>query len=127
MMTKLKLTVMNQDAGREVAGRKVRLSVTRLVLLLAEDGTRLSGTTPAKKRVIRICQAISSETGRNKIYWTQDSGHQAQPDDERLGQLLLSGAGQQSLSGCGSTRPWTAAQWLRAKHKPSKASVGISR
>jgi len=31
-----------------------------------KTGRAYLGTVPAKKRVIRICQAISSETGRNK-------------------------------------------------------------
>jgi len=70
-MTKLKLTVNETRRGSRSCRKKVRLSGLHVwSLLLAEDGTRLLGTTPAKKRVIRICQAISSETGRNKIYWT---------------------------------------------------------
>lgn len=35
-------------------------------MLLAKDGTGYLGTTPSKKRVQRICEAISQETGRNK-------------------------------------------------------------
>ena len=43
----------NQDAGLEAAGREVRLSGLHVwPVLLAEDGTRLSGHGPSKKRVI---------------------------------------------------------------------------
>jgi len=65
--------------------------VTRLSLLLAEDGRAYLGTTPAKKRVIRICQAISSETGRNKILLDHRQWSQAQPDDERLANYFCLG------------------------------------
>jgi len=127
MMTKLKLTV------NETKTRVAKLPEEKFDFLgytfgrcySPKTGRAYLGTTPAKKRVIRICQAISSEN------WTQqnptgpqDSGHQAQPDDERLGQLLLSGAGQQSYRAVDQHARGRLRQWLRAKHKPSKASVG---
>jgi len=103
---------MKQKPGREVAGRKVDFLVTLLVVATRRRGTRLSGHDTAKKRVIRICQ----EQQRN---WTQQNPtdtRQWSPsstDDERLGQLFCLG-GQQSLSGCGSTRRGRLRQWLRA-------------
>jgi len=40
-------------------------------VLLAEEGRVYLGTVPSKKRVQRICRAISDETGRDKVW--QDS------------------------------------------------------
>jgi len=69
MMTKLKLTVNeNQDAGREVAGRKVRLSGLHVwSLLLAEDGRAYLGTTPARQD-----SHLSGDQQRN---WTQTKSY----------------------------------------------------
>jgi RNA-directed DNA polymerase len=68
MMTKLKLTV------NETKTRVSKLPEEKFDFLGYTFGCRYSpktgraylGTAPAKKRVIRICQAISSETGRNR-------------------------------------------------------------
>ena len=68
MMTKLKLTV--NDTKTRVA----RLPEEKFDFLgytfgrcySRQTGRAYLGTVPAKKRVIRICQAISGETGRNK-------------------------------------------------------------
>ena len=38
-----------------------------------QTGRAYLGTVPSKKRVIRICEAISSETGRNKTLLEQDT------------------------------------------------------
>ena len=38
-----------------------------------QTGRPYLGTVPSKKRVIRICEAISSETGRNKTLLEQDT------------------------------------------------------
>ena len=42
-------------------------------MLFAEDGTAHLGTKPSKKRVQRICKAISRETGRNKTLLAQET------------------------------------------------------
>ena len=68
MMTKLKLTV------NETKTRVAKLPEEKFDFLgysfgrcySPKTGRAYLGTVPAKKRVIRICQAISSETGRNK-------------------------------------------------------------
>src|SRR5713226_331578 len=68
MMTKLKLTV------NETKTRVCKLPEEKFDFLgytfgrcySPKTGRAYLGTVPAKKRVIRICQAISSETGRNK-------------------------------------------------------------
>lgn len=66
MMTKLKLE-RDEDAGLQAAGRKVRLSWVHVwSLLFAEDGRAYLGTTPSKKRVQRICEAISEMTKRKQ-------------------------------------------------------------
>jgi hypothetical protein len=68
MMTKLKLTV------NETKTRVSKLPEEKFDFLgytfgrcySAKTGRAYLGTVPAKKRVIRICQAISSETGTNR-------------------------------------------------------------
>ena len=82
------------------------------------------GTVPSKKRVQRICRAISDETGRDKVWQDlEDDRGEAQSDDDRLGQLLLSGASQQSLQ-CGRyTRPQEAASVVM--RQTQRAAAGI--
>jgi hypothetical protein len=68
MMTQLKLTV------NETKTRVCKLPEERFDFLgytfgrcySPKTGRAYLGTTPSKKRVTRICQAISKETGRNK-------------------------------------------------------------
>jgi RNA-directed DNA polymerase len=68
MMTKLKLTV------NETKTRVSKLPEEKFDFLgytfgrcySSKTGRAYLGTVPAKKRVIRICQAISGETGRNR-------------------------------------------------------------
>jgi group II intron reverse transcriptase/maturase len=68
MMTKLKLTV------NETKTRVAKLPEEKFDFLgytfgrcySPKTGRAYLGTIPAKKRVIRICQAISGETGRNR-------------------------------------------------------------
>ncbi len=75
-----------------------------------KTGRAYLGTVPSKKRVIRICEAISEMTGRNQTLLDQENGgREAQPHDDWMGQLLLSRASQQSLPGGGTTRPQEAA------------------
>ena len=64
----------DEDAGLQAAGREVRFSGVHVwALLLAETGRTYLGTVPAKKRVIRICEAIGSETGRDRTLLDQET------------------------------------------------------
>ena len=83
-----------------------------------KTGRAYLGTVPSKKRVNRICEAISErDRTRQNPAGSSRRGRQAQPHDDRLGQLLLSGSGQQGLPGSGCTRPQRLRQWLCEKHK----------
>jgi group II intron reverse transcriptase/maturase len=68
MMTKLKLTV--NEAKTQVAKLPEEkfdfLGYTFGRCYAAKTGRAFLGTVPAKKRVMRICQAISCETGHNR-------------------------------------------------------------
>jgi group II intron reverse transcriptase/maturase len=68
MMTKLKLTVNeNKTRVSKLPEEKFDfLGYTFGRCYSPKTGRAYLGTVPAKKRVIRICQAISSETGRNR-------------------------------------------------------------
>ena len=68
MMTKLKLTVNdNKTRVSKLPEDKFDfLGYTFGRCYSPKTGRAYLGTVPAKKRVIRICQAISSETGRNR-------------------------------------------------------------
>jgi group II intron reverse transcriptase/maturase len=73
MMTKLKLTV------NETKTRVAKLPEDKFDFLgytfgrcySAKTGRAYLGTVPAKKRVMRICEAISSETGHNRTLLDQ--------------------------------------------------------
>jgi group II intron reverse transcriptase/maturase len=73
MMTKLKLTV------NETKTRVAKLPEEKFDFLgytfgrcySTKTGRAYLGTVPAKKRVMRICQAISSETGHNRTLLDQ--------------------------------------------------------
>jgi group II intron reverse transcriptase/maturase len=75
MMTKLKLTV------NETKTRICKLPEGKFDFLgysfgrcySPKTGRAYLGTVPSKKRVIRICQAISSETGRNRTLLDQET------------------------------------------------------
>src|SRR5246127_5733582 len=75
MMTKLKLTV------NETKTRVCKLPEEKFDFLgytfgrcySTKTGRAYLGTVPSKKRVIRICQAISEETGRNKTLLDQET------------------------------------------------------
>jgi RNA-directed DNA polymerase len=68
MMTKLKLTVNeNKTRVSKLPEDKFDfLGYTFGRCYSPKTGRAYLGTVPAKKRVIRICQAISGETGRNR-------------------------------------------------------------
>ena len=127
MMTRLKLTV------HETKTRVAKLPEERFDFLgytfgrcySTKTGHAYLGTVPAKKRVIRICQAISDETRRHKV----------QLDHEtvvtKLNQMMSGWANYFCLGpvskayraierhACRRLR-----QWLRAKHQLSRASTG---
>jgi RNA-directed DNA polymerase len=75
IMQKLKLTV------NETKTRVCRLPEEKFDFLgytfgrcySPQTGRAYLGTVPSKKRVIRICEAISSETGRNKSLLDQET------------------------------------------------------
>ncbi|HEX8818051.1 MAG TPA: group II intron reverse transcriptase/maturase [Terriglobales bacterium] len=75
IMTKLKLTV------NETKTRVCKLPEEKFEFLgysfgrcySPQTGRAYLGTVPSKKRVIRICEAISSETGRNKTLLDQQT------------------------------------------------------
>jgi group II intron reverse transcriptase/maturase len=126
MMTKLKLTV------NETKTRVSKLPEEKFDFLgytfgrcySPKTGSAYLGTVPAKKRVIRICQAISSETGRNRT----QSDHKAVV--RKLNQMMNGWANYFCLGpvskayqaveqhACKRLR-----QWLRAKHKVTGATT----
>jgi RNA-directed DNA polymerase len=75
MMTKLKLTV------NETKTRVCKLPEEKFDFLgytfgrcySPKTGRAYLGTTPSKKRVQRICQAISKETGRHRVPLDQEA------------------------------------------------------
>jgi RNA-directed DNA polymerase len=126
MMSKLKLTV-NEKKTRVCYLPEEKfdfLGYTFGRCYSMRKGRVYLGTTPSKKRVQRICRAISDETGRDKVW--QDSKtvvEQAQSDDDWLGQLLLSGASQQSLQ-CGRyAHPQKAASVVMRQTQRAAAGV----
>jgi group II intron reverse transcriptase/maturase len=127
MMTKLKLTV------NETKTRVSKLPEEKFDFLgysfgrcySPKTGRAYLGTVPAKKRVIRICQAISSETGRNKTLLN----HQAVVT--KLNQMMNGWANYFCLGPV--SKAYQAVdqharkrlrQWLCAKHKVSWPGTG---
>jgi len=127
MMTKLKLTV------NETKTRVAKLPEEKFDFLgytfgrcySPKTGRAYLGTIPAKKRVIRICQAISNETGRNKILLDHKTVV------TKLNQMMNGWANYFCLGPV--SKAYRAVdqhargrlrQWLLAKHKSSKASAG---
>jgi hypothetical protein len=127
MMKKLKLTV------NETKTRVSKLPEEKFDFLgytfgrcySTKTGRAYLGTVPAKKRVIRICQAISKETGHNRT----QLDHQIVVT--KLNQMMNGWANYFCLGpvskayhaldqhACKRLR-----QWLRAKHKVSGAASG---
>ena len=107
MMTKLKLTV------NETKTRVCKLPEEKFDFLgytfgrcySPKTGRTYLGSVPSKKRVSRICRGDQRRmTRRNQTLLDQEVlVTKAQPDDDRLGQLLLSRSSQQSLSSRGAT------------------------
>jgi hypothetical protein len=127
MMTKLKLTV------NETKTRVAKLPEEKFDFLgytfgrcySTKTGRAYLGTVPAKKRVMRICQAISSETSKSKT-----------PLDHRtvvtkLNQMMNGWANYFCLGPV--SKAYAAIEqharrrlrrWLCAKHKLARASTG---
>jgi group II intron reverse transcriptase/maturase len=127
MMTKLKLTVNETKTRVSILPEEKFdfLGYTFGRCYSPKTGRAYLGTTPAKKRVIRICQAISSETGRNKILLDHKTVV------TKLNQMMNGWANYFCLGPV--SKAYRAVdqhargrlrQWLRAKHKSSKASTG---
>ena len=83
-----------------------------------KTGRAYLGTVPAKKRVIRICEAISSETGRNKTL------REAESVVEKLNRMMIGWANYFCLGPVSKAYRVVERharkrlrQWLRAKHK----------
>jgi hypothetical protein len=110
MMSKLKLTV--NQAKTHVCQLPQEtfdfLGYTFGRCFSPRTGRGYIGTTPSRKRVARICAAIGRVTERSR---TQQDAEQVvtQPDDWRLGQLLLPRSCQRSLSRRGRTCAQSAA------------------
>ena len=120
MMTRLKLTV------NETKTRVSKLPEEKFDFLgytfgrcySPKTGRAYLGTVPAKKRIIRICRAISNETGRNKTLLDQETVV-ATLNRMSIGWANYFCLGPVSKAyravdqhACSRLR-----QWLRAKHK----------
>ena len=127
MMTKLKLTV------NETKTRVSKLPEEKFDFLgysfgrcySPKTGRAYLGTVPAKKRVIRICQAISGETGRNRIQLDHKT------EVTKLNQMMNGWANYFCLGPV--SKAYQAVerharkrlrQWLCAKHKVSWPATG---
>jgi group II intron reverse transcriptase/maturase len=127
MMTKLKLTM------NETKTRVARLPEEKFDFLgytfgrcySRKTGRAYLGTTPAKKRVVRICQAISNETGRNKTLLDPKTVV------TKLNQMMNGWANYFCLGPV--SKAYRAVdeharkrlrQWLCAKHKVSRRATG---
>jgi RNA-directed DNA polymerase len=126
MMTKLKLTV------NETKTRVCKLPEEKFDFLgytfgrcySTKTGRAYLGTVPSKKRVIRICQAISEETGRNKTLLDQKTVVGT------LNRMMIGWAnyfclGPVSKAYCAVERHarQRLRQWLCAKHKLSSGAT----
>src|ERR1700733_2232439 len=120
MMTKLKLTV------NEKKTRVCKLPEEKFDFLGYTFGRCYSmrrgrvylGTVPSKKRVQRICRAISDETGRDKVW--QDS----KTIVERLNRMMIGWANyfclgpvSKAYSAVDIHARWRLRRWLCDKHK----------
>ena len=126
MMTRLKLTV-NETKTRvcKVPEEKFDfLGYTFGRCYSPKTGRAYLGTTPSKKRVQRICQAISEATGRNK---TQQAFEQivAQLNRQMIGwaNYFCLGPVRKAYSAVERHTCRRLRQWLRAKHKRKGAGT----
>ena len=126
MMTRLKLTV-NEEKTRvcKLPAEKFDfLGYTFGRCYSAKTGRAYLGTTPSKKRVQRICKAISQETGRNKTLLAQETVITT------LNRIMIGWANYFCLGpvwkAYGAVERHTCRrlrQWLRAKHKRKGAGI----
>ena len=126
MMTRLKLTV-NETKTRvcKVPEEKFDfLGYTFGRCYSPKTGRAYLGTTPSKKRVQRICQAISEATGRNK---TQQAFEQlvAQLNRQMIGwaNYFCLGPVRKAYSAVERHTCRRLRQWLCAKHKRKGAGT----
>ena len=129
MMTKLKLTV-NEKKTRVCKLPEEKfdfLGYTFGRCYSPTTGRAYLGTVPAKKRVIRICDAIGNETGRDKTLLD------AEAVVGKLNRMMIGWANYVCLGPV--SKAYRAVerharrrlrQWLRAKHKvPGRATGGF--
>jgi hypothetical protein len=120
MMTKLKLTVNETKTRVSILPEEKFdfLGYTFGRCYSTKTGRAYLGTVPAKKRVIRICQAISGETGRNRTQLDHKTVV------TKLNQMMNGWANYFCLGPV--SKAYQAVdrhtckrlqQWLRAKHK----------
>jgi RNA-directed DNA polymerase len=126
MMTKLKLTV-NETKTRVSKLREEKFDFLGYSFgrcYSTKTGRAYLGTVPAKKRVIRICEAISSETGRNRTPLDHETVVR------KLNQMMHGWANYFCLGPV--SKAYQAVerharkrlrQWLCAKHKVSGAAT----
>ena len=95
-------------------------------MLLDEEGRVYLGTTPSKKRVQRICRAISDETGRDKVW--QDSKTVV----DRLNRMMIGWANyfclgpvSKAYSAVDMHAAWTARRWLLGRNIWTRTKLGI--
>jgi group II intron reverse transcriptase/maturase len=126
MMSKLKLTV-NEAKTRVCSMPEEKfdfLGYTFGRCYSTKTGRAYLGTVPSKKRVIRICSAISEETGRNRTLLDQGTVV------ETLNRMMIGWANYFCLGPV--SKAYRAVerharkrlrQWLCAKHKTSSGGV----
>jgi hypothetical protein len=105
MMTKLKLT-LNEKKTRVCKLPEEKfdfLGYTFGRCYSPKTGRAYLGTTPSKKRVQRICQVLAKRLDEAKLTGRRADSRTAQPANHRMGQLLLLGPCQPSLSSSGRT------------------------
>ncbi len=115
----------NEDAGLLSAGRKVRLpGIYVRAMLLDEEEPSLCGHGSFQETgAAHLSRNQRRDRARYRQAGSEGDGGKAQPDVDRLGQLLLSGSGQQSLQ-CGrSTRPPQAASVALRQTRGSAAGL----
>jgi group II intron reverse transcriptase/maturase len=128
MMSKLKLTV-NETKTRVCSMPDEKfdfLGYTFGQCYSPKTGRAYLGTVPSKKRVLRICAAISKETGRNRTLLDQETVV------ETLNRMMIGWANYFCLGPV--SKAYFAVQrharkrlrlWLCAKHKTSRAGVRL--
>jgi group II intron reverse transcriptase/maturase len=127
MMSKLKLTV------NEAKTRVCRLPEEEFDFLgytfgrcySPETGRSYIGTVPSKKRVVRVCAAISAETGRHKTLLDQEAVVR------KLNRIMIGWANyfclgpvSKAYRAVGQHARKRLRQWLCAKHKLSWPATG---